>query len=216
MDGSLINQYCDAIQQWSSITSEDEYAIVFYSMIHSGGVWHVTAEGAVEDPENPIHANKPVREVHGRHTLSQLRQFLVHLSTDIHILEDLLICGLIATVDRELESLALGFHEGLQRAQHQALEWQQIYDHPDQHADFIQLMDALSTNRGHGPFRPDDFLRMANTIWKLMPKDPSAEEARRKSLLAAWRRVTAPIIRRENLETWLSRYLDDVVGSRKL
>src|SRR3990172_2148538 len=189
MDGSLINQYCDAIQQWSSITSEDEYAIVFYSMIHSGGVWHVIAEGAVDDPENPIHANKPVREVHGRHTLSQLRQFLVHLSTDIHILEDLLICGLIATVDRELESLALGFHEGLQRAQHQALEWQQIYDHPDQHADFIQLMDALSTNRGHGPFRPDDFLRMANTIWKLMPKDPSAEEARRKSLLAAWRRV---------------------------
>lgn len=214
MAKSLIDQYCQAIQEWSSVTSEDEYAIVFYSMIHSGGVWHVKAEGAVDDPENPIHSNKTIRDIHGRHSLPQLREFLLHLCTDIHILEDLLICGLIATVDRELESLVLGFHEGLLRARDQALEWVQMYDHPDQHADFIQLMDAISTNEGRGPFQPDQFLLMANTIWKMMPKDPSAEEARRKSLLAAWRRITFPIRRRENMEAWFSQYLEDTVGRR--
>ena len=46
----------------------------------------------------------------------------------------------------------------------------------------------------------------------MIPNDPNAEEAKRKSYLAAWRRVTEPISDPRNIEKWNLDYLDSVVG----
>lgn len=216
MPNSLITQFCNAIEDWSELTNAGTYPIVFYAMIHSGGVWHVEAEGRVDDPDSPEHRGKTIKEVHGRHTLEQLQSYLIEICRETQLMEDALVCGLIKVVDYQLEGLIEGFRPGLERMRQQALEWKEIYEKPEEHAELIEFMNLEMTRKGHGSFEADDLLKMGAVLWSLMPDDPSAEAAKRKSYLAAWRRVTAPILDSNNLDGWFGDYLEKVAGDKVL
>jgi hypothetical protein len=208
MDTSLIEQYCSAIGQWAEITREDPFDLIFYSMIHSGGVWHIQPEGAVEDPYAPEHHDKTYGEVRGKHTLEQLRTHLEYLSGEVHLMEDTLVCGLIHCIERQLTSLALGYRSGLERMRQQAKEWEHISKHADEYPELIQAMSGEMRKQGFEGFDAKDFSDIANMLWRMIGQRSEDEEAQRKSLLAAWKHVTAPIIERENLEDWFSKYLE--------
>lgn len=211
MGTSLIEQYCSAIEQWAEITHQDPYDLIFYSMAHSGGFWYVSAEGAVEDPFAPEHRGKTLGEVRGRYTIEQLRAHLEYLANDVRIPEDTLICGLVCSVERELTSLVVGFKTGLERARQRAEELQYYYEHADDYPELIDSISKKTQKLDAEPFKREGLLRMANFMWK-MSQSPEGEEAQRKSWLAAWKRVAAPILEHENLESWFSEYLARITG----
>lgn len=211
MEASLIEQYCSAIKQWAEITRADSYNLTFYSMIHSGGIWYIQAEGAVEDPHAPEHRNKTVGEVYGRYTIEQLRAHLEHLANDIRIPEDTLICGLIRSVECELTSLVVGYKTGLERMRQHAEELQYYYEHADDYPELIESVSNKMQKLGAESFNREGLLRVVNLMWR-MSQRPEDEEAQRKSWLAAWKRVTAPILEHENLARWFSEYLARLRG----
>ena len=210
MEASLIDQYCSAIEHWAEITHRDPQDLIFYSMIHSGGPWYIRPEGEVKDPFAPEHCGKTLGEVRGRYTIEQLRTHLEFLANDMRIPEDTLICGLVCSVERELRSLVEGYKTGLERTREDAELWQGLYEHPGHYLEVIEAMNRERQKRGIGPFKPEDFLRVANFMWKMSQRSDD-EEAQRKSWLAAWKRVTAPVVEHENLEHWFSEYLGRIV-----
>jgi hypothetical protein len=209
---SLIEQYCSAIERWAEITRQNPYDLIFYTMAHCGGFWYVQPEGAVEDPYAPEHRGKTVGEVRGRYTLEQLRAHLEYLANDVRIPQDTLICGLICSVERELTSLVAGYKPGLERMREQAEELLHMYEHPDEYSELIEVMERERQKRGRESLKPEDFLHMAGFFWKMLSKQSDDEEAQRKSWLAAWKRVTAPILEHDNLEHWCSEYIAGITG----
>ena len=107
MKHRLINEFCGVIEQWASVTRLEAENVVFYAMIHLGAPWFVRAEGAVDDPESPEHRKKTWKEVRGRHTLSQLRDYLTFLAEDLKIFEDFLVIGLAHSIENELNELVV-------------------------------------------------------------------------------------------------------------
>ena len=208
MATSLIDQYCDAIEEWADITQRGVSDLIAYSMIHSGGVWYMLREGAVNDPMAPEHRGKTWGEVRGRFTLEQLRTHLRFLSDDVHIMEDALVCGLIDCVERQLSSLVHDYGPGLQRMRQEATRLEHMSKHPDEYEELIQAMDKSARVRGRAGFSAEDFSDMASLYWRMIARRPADEEAQRKSLLVAWQRVSAPIIDYENLERWYFEYLE--------
>jgi hypothetical protein len=208
MGQSLIAQYCSAIEQWAEVTRRDPFDVILYSMLHSGGVWHVRPEGAVEDPYAPEHRDKTVGEVEGRYTLDQLRTHLEYLSNEVHLMEDTLICGLVCCVENELTGLVVGYRPGLERIRQQAEEWEYLSKHLEEDSEVIQTMDGELKRQGFEGFGVENFSDMASFAWRMLGQRSDDEEAQRKSWLAAWKRVTAPVIECENLERWRTEYLE--------
>jgi hypothetical protein len=209
---SLIEQYCAAVKQWAEITGQDLHGLIDYSMMHSGGYWYVQPEGAVEDPYAPEHRGKTVGELSGRYTIEQLRAHLEFLANDVGIMEDTLICGLICSIESEHTELVVGFDkEGLKRMRQKAEELQHYYEHADDYPELIKYMNRQLQKRGGGPFKKERFLCLANLLWK-MSVPPEDEESQRRSWLAAWKRVTAPILEHKNLSRWESEYLARTTG----
>lgn len=213
MGVSLIEQYCSAIEQWAETTRQETYDLIVWSMMHSGGFWRVRAEGQVDDPYAPEHRNKKVGEVLGRYTLQQLRAYLEHLADDVHIMEDTLISGLIRSIETELTDLVVGYKAGLDRTRRTAERFQRYYEHPDEYAELIELINSAFQERGLEPLSGEGFLSMAYFMWRMSLRSED-EEAQRQSGLAAWKRVTAGIVEQDNLSRWRSEHLASLTGLR--
>lgn len=202
---SLIDEYCSAIEKWANATGHSAHDAIYYSMSHSGGVWNVKAEGAVDDPSAPEHRGKTWGEIQGSYTLEQLRKYLLFLCDQIHIPQSTIIPALAREVEGDFCRLATGYPEARERNREEAEKLESMADHPDQYEELLSRMADHSAS-GEPP-TPDRLRQLAAMFRKFIEKDPQQEEAERAQTLTAWRQVTASLLNDDRTHEW---FLDDI------
>jgi hypothetical protein len=199
------------MNNWAELTAREPDEIAHYAMMFIGAVWSVKAAGAVDDPDSPEHRGKTVREVHGSYTLGQLQEYLHKFVDKTHILEDVLIAGLINAIDRELESHINDYHQGVRRNLDFAKDQWEMSQHPENYPQeyFEELKEVWAPRFGNN-IDVKQMLAEGAAFAYMMADRPPDQFAQMKSMLAAWREVAKPLITTEHLNTWSADYFKEM------
>lgn len=208
MEYEFVDELIQAISTWGEITKQDPENIVSYAVMHIGAPWFIQAEGEVDDPDDPIHRGKKLKDVHGHYTLLQLQKYLIDLIEEQKILETFLVIGLCRSIEYELLILVDNYEDGLKRTVAEAQKFQDIVDNPEKHQKILSLYETR-LRKHFGEEEPVDpvqsVTRLANMFWKFSHRSED-EPHQRKSWLDAWRKTTTPLITSENVHKHTIKY----------
>lgn len=198
MSSTIVDQYCDAVEEWGQRTGRNITEVLEFSLYHSGGIWVIRRIGGVENSELPEHRNKPAGEIHGYHTVDQLRIYLYDLLDIVPMFPATLICGLVKSVETQLTHFALSFNKKVETNTEHAEHLLYMYEHPHEAEDLLAHMNE-NRKDGDKPFELEDLKRLADMFIGMI-ENVDDNEAERKLALTVWREVTAPILEYENLQ----------------
>lgn len=203
----LIDQFIDATQEWSRRTGAPEMNAAFYPMVKTGAAWFFEPIGKVDLSTLPEERRKTLKvgEVHGHHTIEQLKEWLEMLVEQAHFTEDFLVTAIIRDIEQELEALSEDYAKGIGRTRAEKENLERILSNEGDKQDFLRQMNDPSRPRLQGSpqrqaeFTELDLIGMIDFLNKMSV--PSLSDQRdRRVMLDVWREVTAPILEEKNLQ----------------
>lgn len=183
----LIDQFCDAIDEYLSITGDHPYNIAGPHMEATGGSHHIKGLGGLSQSElakrDP--SNVSLHDLYGAHTPAQLREWLHRLSNDIGISQTFLVPSVIRFQEKLFTNFLLSKDEGIENRKR-----------------FIEMMEYLISNK---PARDEHFAQND----RMFPDTPGpdSDEARIESLEESRERMRnmpfeSPERSRDKLQKW--------------
>ena len=207
--GMLIDQFCEAVREWSRRTGEPEYGIpTFYVMAPTGGTKFRQAVGRV-DPQTVAPERRgdlSLHELMGHYTLEQMREWLEELVHRRHMFEDFLIVALVRAIDDGFERMLEDYAKGIRRRRRAYELMEEDLADPERRVYWLKRQNE-SLPPGSEPITEADLRDIAQQMKEF--STPSLEEQRRARVqLDGWRELTAPILDSANIDEFHRRKLD--------
>lgn len=190
MKTSLVDRYCQAIEEWANATGAQPRDLIFWSLAHSGGFWF--REGQ---------------------TMDDLRSHLAFLTGEVHMPESTLIPGLARAVEVQLNSMREGKAQGNENLRRAIEGMRQVAEHPEEHQDMVERINAAAQREGREPFSPAKMREAADGLASML-ENQEQDRVQAATQAEEWQRVTAAFLTQEALHGWFSSYLDDIVLKR--
>lgn len=201
--GTLIDQFCDAADQWARIVGDTgETIVVTWTMSYTGGVDTQDPQGGI-DPETlpeSLRSRISAGAVRGQYTAAQMRGQLELLVHTTMVFEEFLVIALIRRLEEDFEDWSENYVRGLEKLREDQRRMEAQAADPVQLQDLIDRVNRLSRERGgDSDFTAQSFQTIIDRTgrWGQFSAD---EQRKRRLYLDAWRQVTAPILARENRE----------------
>lgn len=196
---TLISKFRDAAEEWGKRTGHGSDTIVFYGMVHTGGIYYFDSVGKADTTGMSKEQidRMSIGELQGHHTLDQLVTHLETLVERQHFGEELLITGLIRLIDDEFEDLAENYARGLQANRERADKMREMAGDPE----FVEAWEARLGERGEPGSGAARLLEMAAFSEKMSLGSPKDLRDRVQSR-DRWREVTAELMSEAFRKEW--------------
>jgi hypothetical protein len=198
--GRLIDQFLDAMQEWSRRTGNPDDGWAGEVLFWTGGLWRHEPVGAIDPQTVPEERRAALSygELHGHLTLDQVREDLQVLVEHVHMDEEFLIVSLVHALEREMEVLSEEYAKGLRKRRARADSMQAVLNNPAQLELWLRRINE-QRKEGQEPATEATLMTFVERFrqWSV----PSLREQReRRVALDVWRAVTAPILKPRNLQ----------------
>lgn len=197
--GLLIDQFLDAMREWSQRTGNPDNGWAAEILLWTGGVWRHEPVGAI-DPETVPEERRPTLsygEVHGHLTLDQVRADLQELVDHVRMDEEFVIVSLVHALERNMEVLSEDYAKGVRNIRAQVEGMEAVLNDPAQLEDWLRRSNEL-LGEGQEPATEGSLLAFVEHMRRLSV--PSLQDQReRRVALDVWRSVSAPILEPRNL-----------------
>ena len=183
----LIDQFCDAIDEYLRITGDHPSNVAGILMGATGGSRHVKGLGGLSasglEDRDPKHVS--LHDLYGSHTPYQLREWLHRLSNDIGISQYFLVPSVIRFQEKWLTDFLLNREEGIENRKR-----------------FIETMEHLISDKQ----ARDEHFALSDRIYPDRPA-PDSDEARIEGLKESRDHMSnmsseSPDRTRDKLQTW--------------
>ncbi len=201
MNTTLIDQFLNAVIQWSKRTGQDTFGIMIMSFGHIGAI-HYFAERRKKNLSGEF----------------DFRAYLITVLERSNISQSLLISGLITMIDIHLTQLAKDYKSWLENMQNSANLMEYMANNPEYLNRLLHEFNQERLSQGQEPLAfndPKHLLRAAD-YYRSKINDVDDNEAERKMQLLAWREIVIPLldfdklwpVMKQDIDS-LPKYLDD-------
>jgi|SRR6266568_910629 len=197
--GRLIDQFLDAMQEWSRRTGNADDGWAGEVLHWTGGLWRHEPVGAIDPQTVPEERRATLShgEVHGHLTLDQVREDLENLVEHVRMNEEFLIVSLVHALERNMDVLSEEYAKGLRKRRATAESMGAVLNDP---AKLELWLRRINEQHKEGQEPATEATLMAYVARVRQWSVPSFQEERERRVeLDAWRAVTAPILEARNL-----------------
>lgn len=205
----LIDQFCEAINQYLNTTGDHPYNVAGPLMEATGGSRHIKGLGGLSPSELDKRDSDrlSLHELYGSHTPTQLRDWLHRLSNDIGISQTFLVPSLIRFQEKWLTNFLLSQDKGIENRKRFIEMMEHLISNKSAREEHFAQSDRMFPNRP-SPDSDEARIERLEESRDRMRDMPSESPDRTRDKLQTWNDVTCDIVSDENLD----RYRDTLHG----
>lgn len=202
---SLVDQICDSIEEYLTITADHPENVAGYLMMMTGGTMHVKGEGALSKEELAKRDPGSITgyERHGSYRVSHLREWLNYLCYEFGMLDILLVPSLIKHYQQFLINLLLD-DEVIERRRRVEKHLESMLESKELRDDFFK--NSRRSYMSNEPRSEEEKISCIKNMLDTFKKMPLESVNRKRDKLRVWEDKTGEIASEETI----SKYIADM------